>query len=138
MIVGGTSAVAPLYAALCAVITSRLGKPVSNWKEILYGSTPPVVDIIGGDNGAYKCTNGFDLCTGLGTIDGEKLLEALAKSNNLTILDPTTPTQNPPTPIVPTSGTWWDNIWATIMGWFGQKPAKFAKKKIAYNIKFDL
>lgn len=100
-ITGGTSAVAPLYASLCAIISSRLGQPVSNWHSVLYSDTSVTVDVIGGDNQDYECTAGFDLVTGLGTIDGEKLLEALSVTNGLKILDPIPSNPQPTKPDLP-------------------------------------
>ena len=98
--VGGTSAVAPLYAALCAIITSRLGKPVGNWHNSLYNDDV-CIDVIGGENGGYDCITGYDCCTGMGTIDGEKLLAALAKANNLPVLEPIQAQPKPTSPVIP-------------------------------------
>jgi kumamolisin len=35
-------------------------------------------DIIKGNNGAYRAGKGWDACTGLGSPDGQKLLNALS------------------------------------------------------------
>ena len=76
---GGTSAVAPLLAALVARITQRLGAPVGFLNPVLYGAAgrSTVHDITKGTNGAYKASKGWDACTGLGSPDGAKLLRVL-------------------------------------------------------------
>lgn len=61
-VIGGTSAVAPLYAGLFASFGNRLGfVSPSLWKTPL-----AFVDITQGDNGVYKASVGPDPCTGLG------------------------------------------------------------------------
>jgi kumamolisin len=78
-VVGGTSAVAPLWAGLCALINQRMGKPVGYLNPVLYPLTGkgPFHDITQGTNGAYSAGPGWDPCTGLGTPDGTKLMNAL-------------------------------------------------------------
>lgn len=122
--IGGTSAVAPLYAALCAIITSRLGQPVDNWHEVLYSDPTVTVDVIGGNNGAYSCGTGYDLVTGLGTIDGEKLLQSLAVANGLKVLDPAPAKSANPFPVLHIS--LWQKLLAFLSG--KKKNAAFAKK----------
>jgi kumamolisin len=75
---GGTSAVAPLWAALVARINQRLGKPTGFLNPILYGATgqKALRDITKGTNGAYTAAKGWDACTGLGSPDGAKVLTA--------------------------------------------------------------
>lgn len=82
MVIGGTSAVAPLYAGLVALLNQRLGRPVGFLNPLLYSpaGAPAIRDITEGDNGAYPAGPGWDACTGLGRIDGTKLLEALQES----------------------------------------------------------
>ncbi|HEY3999653.1 MAG TPA: S53 family peptidase [Candidatus Xenobia bacterium] len=79
MSIGGTSAVAPLYAALAARLGQGLGAPLGFLAPALY--TPDVAktfnDITTGNNGAFKAGPGWDAATGLGSPDGEKLLGAL-------------------------------------------------------------
>lgn len=81
---GGTSAVAPLWAGLIALINQNLGQPVGYLNPLLYKFAAEKKgvfhDITTGDNGAYKAGSGWDACTGLGTPDGAKLLEALRGS----------------------------------------------------------
>jgi kumamolisin len=75
---GGTSAVAPLWAALVARINQRLGTPVGFVNPRLYAAPSGAFnDITSGTNGAYDAAAGWDPCTGLGTPDGAALLDAL-------------------------------------------------------------
>jgi kumamolisin len=78
--VGGTSAVAPLWAGLVARLSQGIGKPVGFLNPLLYAipsSSGVFRDITQGDNGDYRAKNGWDPCTGLGTPNGQKLLQAL-------------------------------------------------------------
>ncbi len=78
MVIGGTSAVAPLYAGLIALLNQALGTSVGFLNPALYGPAGgALVDITEGNNGAYPAGVGWDACTGLGRIDGTRLLEAL-------------------------------------------------------------
>ena len=75
---GGTSAVAPLWAALIALINAQLGKPAGFLNPTLYGKAADALrDITQGNNGAYQAGPGWDACTGLGTPSGQALLTAL-------------------------------------------------------------
>jgi len=80
-VIGGTSAVAPLWAGLVALMNQKLGHRVGFLNPLLYG---PVVgtnsfrDITSGNNGAYAAKAGWDPCTGWGSPDGTKLLHALS------------------------------------------------------------
>jgi kumamolisin len=83
--VGGTSAVAPLWAGLTARLNQGLrqqgvNKPVGFLNPLLYAAPAKATfrDITQGNNGDYKAGGGWDACTGLGTPDGQKLLAALA------------------------------------------------------------
>jgi kumamolisin len=79
-VAGGTSAVAPLWAGFIALINEKLGKPVGFLHPLLYrfASQSMCRDITTGNNGAYKAGRGWDACTGLGSPDGEKLLQYLS------------------------------------------------------------
>jgi kumamolisin len=91
-VVGGTSAVAPLWAGLVACINQRLvsigSNPVGFFNPVIYDS--PIAnggvfhdvvsgtnDITGTLNGRYTAGPGWDPASGLGTPDGTKLLMAL-------------------------------------------------------------
>jgi kumamolisin len=78
-VVGGTSAVAPLYAALAAIAVARAAKPLGFINATLYAlSDRGFRDITEGTNGAYSARAGWDPCTGLGSPKAAELLAALA------------------------------------------------------------
>ena len=80
LVIGGTSAVAPLWAGLIALANQTLGKPVGFLNPLLYTSSKvkaALRDITSGNNGAYRAGPGWDACTGLGVPDGQKLVTAL-------------------------------------------------------------
>ena len=77
---GGTSAVAPLWAALVARINQQIGKPVGFLNPRIYAQAVEASgfhDITDGNNGAFSAGPGWDPCTGLGSPDGAQLLAAL-------------------------------------------------------------
>lgn len=78
-VVGGTSAVAPLWAGLIALLNQSLGKPVGFLNPQIYPllGSAAFRDITQGNNGAYSAGPGWDACTGLGSPDGNSLLAAL-------------------------------------------------------------
>jgi kumamolisin len=82
-VIGGTSAVAPLWAALVARLVQASGRPLGLAQTALYagasdGTAPAGFrDITSGSNGAYQAQPGWDACTGLGVPDGEALLKAV-------------------------------------------------------------
>lgn len=75
--IGGTSAVAPLWAALVALINQGRSKPVGFLNPFLYQNAANLRDITSGNNGAYSAKSGWDACTGLGSPDGTKLAASL-------------------------------------------------------------
>lgn len=79
---GGTSAVAPLWAGLVALMNQKLKQPVGLLNPLLYGpvvGTGSLRDITAGDIGAYKAGPGWDACTGWGSPVGATLLETLSR-----------------------------------------------------------
>jgi kumamolisin len=78
LVIGGTSAVAPLWAALIALANSRNGRVAGAPHERLYAAPQAFRDITEGDNGRYAARAGWDACTGLGTPHGDLVIEALA------------------------------------------------------------
>jgi len=85
-VVGGTSAVAPLWAGLIARINQLLGTPVGFLNPLLYSQVSNAKafhDItkgnndITGDIGGYSAGPGWDACTGLGSPDGTAIATAL-------------------------------------------------------------
>jgi kumamolisin len=75
-IVGGTSAVAPLWAGLIALINAARESSAGFINATLYGNSAACRDITTGNNGAYYASPGWDACTGLGSPIG-KQIEAL-------------------------------------------------------------
>jgi kumamolisin len=83
MVIGGTSAVAPLWAGLLARVNQAAKKPVGFIHSVLYAAFPRGFhDITSGGNGApgqpYQASKGYDVCSGLGTPDGTAILGVLA------------------------------------------------------------
>jgi Pro-kumamolisin, activation domain len=95
---GGTSAVAPLYASLIAILAAKVGWPLGYLNPLLYqiaagtSGSSVFADIEDDGNNellsvpsgtavvpcpAYVSTKGWDACTGLGRINGAALLTAL-------------------------------------------------------------
>ena len=86
---------APLYAGLIARInqslTSKGGNPVGFINPLLYAQASSVGvfhDVTSGNNdiyhdlgGEFQAGPGWDPCTGLGSIDGAKLLAALQEES---------------------------------------------------------
>lgn len=72
MVIGGTSAVAPLMAALIALVNQKKSKPVGFIHPQLYATKNLCRDITQGDNitttKGYKAGPGWDACTGLGVL----------------------------------------------------------------------
>ena len=86
-VIGGTSAVAPLWAGLIARINQALGKRVGFVNATLYSNPAAFNDITAGNNRVssqggsenlgYDATQGWDACTGLGSPKGNAVLAAL-------------------------------------------------------------
>jgi kumamolisin len=80
VVIGGTSAVAPLWAALVARLAQKAGQPFGLLQPLIYAGVeagavaPGFRDITDGDNGAYAAGPGWDACTGLGVPDGQTLV----------------------------------------------------------------
>lgn len=83
-VVGGTSAVAPLYAGLIARLAQGTGKKFGLLQPLIYADVQPGTDVPGfnditqGNNGAYSAGPGWDPCTGLGSPNGQALLQRLS------------------------------------------------------------
>lgn len=78
---GGTSAVAPQWAALTAILAEQMGKKPGFFLPLLYSQAGAGAtrDIISGDNSVfgvagYVATAGWNACTGLGSPNGAQLL----------------------------------------------------------------
>ena len=81
MVIGGTSAVAPLWAGLTARLNQLLGKRIGNFLPTLYKQHGRGCrDITVGNNGAFDAKVGYDECTGWGSPHGSVLLTLLTGS----------------------------------------------------------
>jgi kumamolisin len=79
-VIGGTSAVAPLWAGLIALANAANGQDVGFVNPALYGDPKAFRDITSGNNGAFSAGPGWDACTGLGSPNGAAVIAALASS----------------------------------------------------------
>jgi kumamolisin len=77
LIFGGTSAVAPLWAGLVALLNQHRGTTLGFVNPALYTHPSALRDITSGTNGAYSARTGWDACTGLGSPNGTALEAAL-------------------------------------------------------------
>ena len=79
-VIGGTSAVAPLWAGLIAVANQQLGTQVGFIQPAIYAAKAASAfnDITVGNNGAFSAGPGWDACTGLGSPIASKLIPLLA------------------------------------------------------------
>jgi kumamolisin len=75
--IGGTSAVAPLFAGFFALVNEGTGKPAGFSLPLLYGSPAAFRPVVSGNNRdggiGYDAGPGWNACTGLGVPDGVKL-----------------------------------------------------------------
>ncbi|MFI1198180.1 S8 family serine peptidase [Streptomyces sp. NPDC020883] len=84
--VGGTSEAAPMFAALVALANQQAGRRLGGIHRQLYGlAADPrngIIDITKGDNGpdGFAATPGYDLASGLGTVDAAAFVPKLAAS----------------------------------------------------------
>ncbi|MFJ6383224.1 S8 family serine peptidase [Kitasatospora sp. NPDC092039] len=86
---GGTSEATPLFSGVVALADQLAGHRLGqlNWRlyglNLLPGKWSGIVDVKQGDNSwegvtGYNATEGYDLASGLGTIDGAKFVHAVA------------------------------------------------------------
>jgi subtilase family serine protease len=106
LVVGGTSAAAPLWAggtALVAQSLAKAGKSLGNTNAALYAlQGKGFHDVTQGNNLNYQAAQGYDLATGWGSPDFASLADAIASGSTGT----KPPTGNPtptPTPGQPTA-----------------------------------
>jgi kumamolisin len=76
--IGGTSAVAPLWAGLIALANAANGQDAGFVNPTLYADPKALHDITSGNNGAFNAGPGWDACTGLGSPIGPAVIAALA------------------------------------------------------------
>ncbi len=94
-VVGGTSAVAPLYSGLFAAFGKKLGFV----SDKLWSNEGDFTDITQGDNGMYHAQVGPDPCTGLGAPIGNKLSVLFAGTSGSAPVPSPTPAPPVPTPV---------------------------------------
>jgi kumamolisin len=89
-VVGGTSAVAPLWAGLVAVANQQLGAKVGFIQPAIYAAKAAAAfnDITEGNNPAFSAGPGWDACTGQGSPKASALIPLLAPAG-------TTPSPTP-------------------------------------------
>ncbi|MBV8507399.1 MAG: S8/S53 family peptidase [Alphaproteobacteria bacterium] len=76
-VIGGTSAVAPLWAGLVALINAAKARRAGFINPHLYVNAPALRDITQGNNGSFAASTGWDACTGLGSPNGQKVADAV-------------------------------------------------------------
>ena len=112
MVVGGTSAVAPMAIGLIMRLNALLSQPVGFLQPTLYESGTTVCrDVVSGTNGAYSAGPGWDCCSGFGSPNGIEWLAMLKgkpsrlrpNANSDADTDPNTDSdsQEPPQPTPP-------------------------------------
>jgi subtilase family serine protease len=87
-VVGGTSEATPLFAGIVAIADQFAGRRLGLLNPALYrlasrGETAGIVDVTRGSNAVesrpgFPARHGYDLATGLGTVDADRLVRALA------------------------------------------------------------
>ncbi len=78
-VVGGTSAVAPLWAGLLALVNQSVASHAGFVNPALYAAPAAFTDITSGNNDGYSAGPGWDPVTGLGSPKGEAVLAALKR-----------------------------------------------------------
>jgi kumamolisin len=92
-VIGGTSAVAPLWAGLVAVANQQLGTQVGFIQPAIYAAKAAAAfnDITQGNNGGFSAGPGWDACTGLGSPIAGTLIPLLAPAGSTPSPPPTPP-----------------------------------------------
>lgn len=102
-IIGGTSAAAPLWAGLMAIVNADRKAPVGQAHAALYAAAGAFRDIVAGDNKAgglgFAAAPGWDACTGLGSPIGDQIGAVFADGPG-----PTRPRPSGPSPFAPSGG----------------------------------
>jgi kumamolisin len=84
MVIGGTSAVAPLWAGLIALNNAQNKRSAGfiNPQISIAAAKVAFNDITQGNNGAFSAGPGWDACTGVGSPIGTSLITMLGKANS--------------------------------------------------------
>jgi len=80
-VIGGTSAVAPLWAGLVALANALNGRATGYLNPLLYAHPTALRDITQGNNGAFEATVGWDACTGLGSPIGTQVAKVITTTD---------------------------------------------------------
>jgi kumamolisin len=83
-VIGGTSAVAPLWAGLIAVGNEKNGKSAGFIQPAIYAAKVKATfrDIIQGNNGSFAAGAGWDACTGLGSPIAPGIISAIKPTSS--------------------------------------------------------
>ncbi|MYT33707.1 MULTISPECIES: S53 family peptidase [unclassified Streptomyces] len=95
-ITGGTSEAAPLFSGIVALADQAAGRRLGNINDALYtlykhsahGKSTGIVDVNDGTNNSYEgvtgytAVNGYDMATGIGTVDAARFVPALARASH--------------------------------------------------------
>jgi kumamolisin len=79
-VIGGTSAVAPLWAGLIARINQAKGSPAGFINPTLYQNRAAFRPITQGNNGDFAASQGWNACAGLGSPNGAQIAGQLVSS----------------------------------------------------------
>lgn len=84
LVIGGTSAVAPLWAGLVAVANAQNGKSAGFIQPQIYTAKAKSAfrDITSGNNGSFSAGPGWDACTGLGSPITAQLISVVKPSGS--------------------------------------------------------
>jgi kumamolisin len=85
-VIGGTSAVAPLWAGLIALANQQNGVSAGFINPTLYAASAKKAfhDITQGNNGAFSAGPGWDACTGQGSPVGSAIIQLLGTASSST------------------------------------------------------
>ncbi|MFJ9619248.1 S53 family peptidase [Streptomyces noursei] len=95
-ITGGTSESAPLFSGIVALADQAAGRRLGNINDALYtlykrsahDKSTGIVDVNDGTNNSYEgvtgytAVNGYDMATGVGTVDAARFVPALARASH--------------------------------------------------------
>lgn len=83
LVIGGTSAVAPLWAGLIAVANKQNGKTAGLLQPQIYAAKAKSAfrDITSGNNGSFNAAPGWDACTGMGSPIASALIPLLTATS---------------------------------------------------------
>jgi kumamolisin len=138
-IIGGTSAVSPYMAGMCAAMIAGTGKRFNGPATFYAFSTASFLDVTQGNNGGFAAGVGYDNDTGRGrpVLD---LMYSEFQGNAPPVLPPVTPPVQPPIIPPPTTGptlgavlTPVDTIFKTIESRDAQLPAFIRKWAVAHD-----